>query len=249
MYHDIVEDTKKDASGFTGNSANSYKINPEQFQRHLKLLKQITKTDPLKNFNNKEKHNWSISFDDGGIGGYEYAAPILEEFNWRGCFFISTYFVDRKGFMSSGMIQELYDRGHTIASHTCSHRNLRCVSNEEKFKEWKYSLNFLENIIGEKPNIASIPFGDYDESVIEQAQKAGIKFIFTSEPVTKVWNQFSCKIYGRFSIDNDSGDNYLRSIFKDFSLYRFQDYIKWNVKKGIKKNFPEMYRPIRNYYF
>ena len=39
MYHDVVPADRADSSGFPGRDAALYKVTPEQFDEHLKMIK------------------------------------------------------------------------------------------------------------------------------------------------------------------------------------------------------------------
>ncbi|MBL4725131.1 MAG: polysaccharide deacetylase family protein [Rhizobiaceae bacterium] len=78
-----------------------------------------------------------FSFDDGYRSNYEIAAPLLEEFGFTGCFFISSGRYDndqgdRKlpdgessdDFMNFAEMKDLIARGHVIGCHTHSHVRL-----------------------------------------------------------------------------------------------------------------------------
>lgn len=72
----------------------------------------------------------AFTFDDGTLDEYQYAAPILEKYGYRGFFNIISgkvrhgeNFQDQLGpMMSWEQISDLEKRGHEISSHTHSHR-------------------------------------------------------------------------------------------------------------------------------
>ncbi|MEM2874349.1 MAG: polysaccharide deacetylase family protein, partial [Candidatus Nanoarchaeia archaeon] len=74
------------------------------------------------------------TFDDGYIWQYN-AAKLLENYGWRGTFYISAGLVGKEfeniSLMSKEQIHELYKKGHEIGSHTYSHINASEVSVEE----------------------------------------------------------------------------------------------------------------------
>ena len=85
-----------------------------------------------------------LSFDDGGVSAYEHIAPMLESYNWVGCFFITTDRIDTPAFVSREQIRDLHRRGHVIGSHSCSHpKKMSECSREELLEEWQRSLSCL----------------------------------------------------------------------------------------------------------
>ena len=130
---------------------------------------------------------WLITFDDGGVSAYTEIADRLEEKNWRGHFLIATGFISRRGFLSSEQIRELRRRGHVIGTHSDSHPlRMAACSWEQLVREWSTSVAKLSDILGEQIEIASVPGGHYSRRVAEAAARAGIKALFTSEPIAQL---------------------------------------------------------------
>ena len=86
----------------------------------------------------------AFTFDDGTLDEYQYAAPILEKYGYRGFFNIISgkvkhgeNFQDPLGpMMSWEQISDLEKRGHEISSHTHSHRtHIGLMSCEEIERE------------------------------------------------------------------------------------------------------------------
>jgi peptidoglycan/xylan/chitin deacetylase (PgdA/CDA1 family) len=90
----------------------------------------------------------SVTFDDGTVDQYLLAAPELEKRGMRGTFFVITGFME-KGIWYDGSVprplfgwdeaRELAFRGHEIASHTETHRDLAAHPDEAE-DELKRSL-------------------------------------------------------------------------------------------------------------
>jgi len=62
-----------------------------------------------------------ITFDDGTVGAYIFAAAALEEYGWRGHFFLTTDWIGRNGYM---------DRQHSrfAAARSCHRKPLVLAS-------------------------------------------------------------------------------------------------------------------------
>ena len=87
MYHDVY-DKKKAESGFQNQEALVYKINVIDFENQVKKISSF-----------KEKYDIRFTFDDGGSSFYTLIAPILEKYNFKGYYFISSDFINKKGFL------------------------------------------------------------------------------------------------------------------------------------------------------
>ena len=109
-----------------------------------------------------------LTFDDGYLDNYQNAYPILEEFGFKGTFFIPTEFIDfgREGYMNWEQIEEMAANGHRMEPHSRTHPDLRDRRHEFLIWEILGPIETLEAHIGYKPRYFSYPAGQYDEKVI-----------------------------------------------------------------------------------
>ncbi|MEM7332917.1 MAG: polysaccharide deacetylase family protein [Chloroflexota bacterium] len=110
-----------------------------------------------------------LTFDDGYLDNYENAYPILEQFGFKGTFFIVTEFVDfgREEYMSWEMITEMAANGHRFEPHSRTHPDLR--NRERPFLIWEM-LGPQETLafhLGYTPRYFSYPSGRYDQAAID----------------------------------------------------------------------------------
>jgi len=234
MYHDIVDDGDWSASGFGGSHADIYKLDVRAFEEHLRMLVECGVGACL--VNGDCNNRIAITFDDGGESAYTNAANLLEKHGFRGYFFVATDFIDTPTFLKTEQIRELAERGHVIGSHSASHptRMASCSDNEMR-SEWRDSLEKLSDIIGKPVTTASVPGGYFSRRVAETAAECGIEFLFNSEPVTSVYEIDGCKIFGRYTIKQNTTAAMLGKIVRGRALDRFQHYAFWNSKKIAKK--------------
>jgi hypothetical protein len=108
-------------------------------------------------------------------------------------------------------------------------------NDDELRNEWRDSVKRLSDIIGERVTTASVPGGYFSRRVAEKAAECGIRFLFNSEPVTKVYEVNGCKIFGRYTIKQNTTEAMLEKIVRGNALERFQQYAFWNSKKIAKK--------------
>ncbi len=121
-----------------------------------------------------------LTFDDGYIGNYTYAKPILEKRNMKASFFVHTDYVGVKegahSHMSWDELKEI-DKSplFEVYSHTKSHPSLTTLKPDALLRELKISKETLEkNLGGTRPYLA-YPFGDYNATVIDAARSQGYR--------------------------------------------------------------------------
>ena len=176
-----------------------------------------------------------LTFDDGGSSAWEHIAPMLEEHGWRGCFFITTDYIDQPAFLSRDQIRDLHARGHVIGSHSCSHPlRMSDCSREQLQDEWQRSLQVLEEILDEPVTVASIPGGFYVREIVNTAYASGVRILFTSEPVQKIEQVGSCTVIGRFSVKRGDPSTLPAEFVQGKRLRRFRKFAYWNIKKAAK---------------
>jgi peptidoglycan/xylan/chitin deacetylase (PgdA/CDA1 family) len=123
-----------------------------------------------------------ITFDDGYVGNYTFAKPILESLNMKADFYVHTDYVGVPatnnslswGHMSWDELKTL-DKSPLfgVYSHTKSHPKLTEITPEELTIELVESKKKLEQELGGARKFIAYPYGDYNLNVINAAQKAG----------------------------------------------------------------------------
>ena len=171
----------------------------------------------------------TITFDDG----FRSIIPAVEYSLKRGyktIAYIITDYIDKDGFLTKKDIKYLHNIGCEIGSHSKSHRNLSKVGNDVLKIELIESKKLLENIIGEKVNHFSFPYGSHNNISIRKAKNI-YRFCALSRP-----NFFKEKnIIGRISINSincNKHDNVLSLIKKKISYrYIIRLFISYILKK------------------
>lgn len=249
MYHDV---TKADApSGFDYAGANLYKLAPDQFAAHLDAIARACEKTQRECVTvietNKTRAPLFLTFDDGGESAYAVVADMLEARSWRGHFFVTTSRTNTRGFLSDSQIRELRCRGHIIGSHSHTHplQMGRCAQDEIR-REWRESVEILSDITGERIETASVPGGYYTRVVAEEAAAAEVRFLFNSEPTTRVRCIGNCTVLGRYTVVRDTPDETVAAFVRGDVLVCTRQSLAWNVKKLGKKIGGESYLKIRN---
>src|ERR1043166_7703308 len=98
LYHDVVLPGQLEASGFSGADAALYKLDLPDCEEPLRAIWSATESSP---------GTVRLTFDDGGCSAHAYIADCLEKFHWRAHFFVTTDWIDRRGFLSPSQIRDL----------------------------------------------------------------------------------------------------------------------------------------------
>ncbi|HYE74382.1 MAG TPA: hypothetical protein VEF04_13670, partial [Blastocatellia bacterium] len=93
--------------------------------------------------------------------------------------------------------------------------------------------------------IASLPGGHYSKAVARAASMAGIRYLFTSEPVTKSQVVDECTVYGRYTIQRWTTPSEAAAIAQGNLMPRLKQALIWNAKKLIKRASGQYYVKAR----
>ena len=68
-------------------------------------------------------------------------------------------------------VNKIYEAGHEIGSHSNTHPHVNNLSAEKNLEEINLSVNKIEKITGQKTNLYRVPYGEYNDTVIQTAQE------------------------------------------------------------------------------
>lgn len=164
LYHDIVDDSAFSSSGFQGAEADVYKMDREEFLRHVRAIDLASDTKPVSVLDVMDKHHSGppplLTFDDGGVGAFPRTMDILDDLGWKGHFFITVDYIGKPGFLSKEQIRELSSCGHEVGSHSCSHPpRFSHLSHDQMSEEWQRSITTLSDILGQPVKPLRYPAG------------------------------------------------------------------------------------------
>jgi peptidoglycan/xylan/chitin deacetylase (PgdA/CDA1 family) len=247
-YHDVVTVDSK-ASGFTTPAALSYKISRARFKDHLDVLVQLRPArDSVHGLDAiPPSTGLLLSFDDGGVSAAREVPDLLEPHGFVGHFFMTTSQIGSAGFCSSSQLRSLRARGHVIGSHSHTHpRRMSILTDAQLEAEWRTSIEILQDVLGETVDTASVPGGYFSARVAKVAAECGIRWLFTSEPVTRVQAVHGCRVLGRFTLRTWSTREDVQSLVGRVGLARRRQWVLWNVKKVGKVLGGERYLKMRS---
>lgn len=249
-YHDVVAGADWDASGFHGPSAATYKMPAAAFQQHLDAVRDAgvdvrnAVSDAAGGPAGTARVLWT--FDDGGDAFVARTADMLEARGWRGHVFMTTGQLGRPGFLAGSDLRDLQGRGHVIGSHSRTHpTRFSALRPDEMEAEWRDSIRDLEDVLGAPVRCASVPGGFYAPLAARLAGRHGIRWLFTSEPVTRVTQVGECSVIGRFTLRIGHPASYVVRLVSPSPVARSGQWLHWNAKKVAKVVTGGLYGRVR----
>ena len=241
LFHDVYV-SHPDESGFASDAANRYKLTLADFDAQLAGVDAVRSDLPIAATEtairvepDSARVPFLVTVDDGGVSYHQWIAERLERRGWRGHCFVSTDHIGRRGFLGVDQIRNLAARGHLIGSHSASHpARFSALPFDQMVSEWSRSRSILEDLLGTSVEVASVPGGYYSPVVARAAREAGIRVLFTSEPVTSVDVSGDLTIIGRYTIRRGDPANLAQRLLSASRWTRSQAWASWNAKGLIK---------------
>lgn len=150
------------------NKIKEYKINYDEIETYLKeeykmddiVIPLLTPTK--RNLNKyKNKKLIALTFDDGPSNNTKYFIKELQKRDALVTFFV----VGNRVKKYEDVLKEAYLMGNQIGSHTYSHKNLLYLNEEEITKEIEKTNEAIYNVIGTKPTIIRVPYGNINKKI------------------------------------------------------------------------------------
>ena len=133
-----------------------------------------------------------------------------------------------------------------IGAHSDTHpTRMAACSATQLDREWRDSVRCLEDILGEPVTTASIPGGYYSRAVSSAAVEAGIRVLFTSEPITRTATVDGCLVIGRFNVLQGKSAQWVAAVVANSLLPRARSFLVWNGKKLLKAAGGPVYPTLR----
>ena len=161
----------------------------------------------------RDDNKISISFDCAyGADKTLKLLEVLDEYEVKCTFFCVEFWVAK----FPDMVKEIVSRGHEIGTHSKTHPKMSTLSISDIENELSSSVSQIEKLTGQKVTLFRAPFGDYDNEVIETAQKLGLYTIqwdvdsldWKEVTVNSIVNRITTKTKsGSIILCHNNGDN------------------------------------------
>lgn len=233
MYHEITADPS--TSGFQRRGARAYSCHPRLFESHLRTIAAVGSAPSLVSdlaaapTPQVPGTTLLLSFDDGGVSALA-AADALARRQWRGHFFVVTNRIGTRRFLGRDDIRYLRSCGHLVGTHSHSHPDIfPRLSAPRMREEWDTSRGILEDLLGERCHVASVPGGDLSPAVIASADASGIDVLFTSEPELHPRQVGRCLLVGRYAVKGGLAPATIAALLALRGWERARLYRRWSV--------------------
>jgi peptidoglycan/xylan/chitin deacetylase (PgdA/CDA1 family) len=133
-----------------------------------------------------------ITIDDGYISVYRNAWPILKTFGYPFTVFINGDSIERDyaNYMSWAEVREMRQSGVDFQDHSYSHNHMADLPpgiTEPEYQQWlredlKKNAAAIYAQLGAKPQFFAVPYGEYNQQLIEAARQLGYEAVLTQDP-------------------------------------------------------------------
>ncbi|MBE6739190.1 MAG: deacetylase [Ruminococcaceae bacterium] len=118
-----------------------------------------------------DKKQVAISFDAAwGNDDTEELIKILSDYNVPATFFVVGAWVDKY----PESVKQLSDAGHRVENHSNTHPYMTKLSSEQIKNEIDCCNEKIAKVTGRKPTLIRVPYGDYDNHVVETVENVGM---------------------------------------------------------------------------
>jgi len=238
LFHEVCNLEDCSNTGFSYSHNIPYSFDKDSFKIVLKEVKKLFSQ-------NKNNFDYTFTFDDGGVSNI-WSSQMLDEYGWKGLFFIPTQYIGKKGFMSETDITDLVSRGHSIASHSHSHpMPISVLTYDAQFEEWQLSKKILEEITGKPVCTAALPGGDYNSDTFPILSKTGYTVVYNSvpDPLYSA-EKNNLHVMGRICFMRDFNETYINKLLLNDQKTYWKLKSIYRSKFFIKKNFPLIFKAM-----
>jgi peptidoglycan-N-acetylglucosamine deacetylase len=168
-----------------GNSDQLTKKQWQAMQTWRSDIVNFKENQPNLYINGRNEKKISLTFDDGPD---EIVTPkvieILQNHHVKGNFF----FIGSEAEKYPQVVKNAYENGNLVLSHSYHHVDLTTLSNAEQANEINNAGLAIQTIIGKEPAMIRPPYGETNETLIENAKDKGYSVIIWSID-TLDWSQ------------------------------------------------------------
>jgi peptidoglycan/xylan/chitin deacetylase (PgdA/CDA1 family) len=112
-------------------------------------------------------------------------------------------------------------------------------------QEWRQSRAVLDDILGEPPDVASVPGGFVSRDVVREAAAAGYRALMTSEPRAGLRRRDGLLAYGRFAVWSTTPAERAAAYASGVRPAQLRLWLEWKAKDVAKRGNPSAYQALR----
>ncbi|MGI4871533.1 MAG: polysaccharide deacetylase family protein [Janthinobacterium lividum] len=181
-YHQIRDWTARDSKG-----AKDYIIPIAQFKAQMKMLADSgyhsIQPDQLYAYLTTgaklPTKPVMLTFDDTDLDQFTIARPTLQQYGYKGVYFVMTVSLGRPHYMTKDMVKQLSDEGNQIGSHTWDHHNVKKYQGKDWVTQIDKPTKTLEDITGKKIKYFAYPFGLWNTQAFPELKQRGFVAAFS----------------------------------------------------------------------
>ena len=169
----------------------AYCVTSAAFAEQLRLLESLKNSKSL---------NIDLTFDDGEQSQFQNALPLLAHHGFKVTYFVTPGLIGTAAkFLGWNELRTLQTAGHSIQSHSWSHKFLTFCSDAELAHELQASKQSLEDNLGSVVEEISVPGGRWDRRVLQACVAARYRRVYVSEPWVQTRIE-GVELVGRFMV-------------------------------------------------
>lgn len=183
---------------------HKYCVSPQRFSEHMHTLSKagwqaVSINDFFAWLDGKVElpdQSFLLTFDDGFLGVYEHAAPVLAELGWPATVFLVSQLIGKQDawceahnpsgdtypLMAASHIQALRMQKFSFHSHTRNHADLPTLDDAALHDQLAGAREDLQALLNEPVDYLAYPYGHYDDRVLRTVQKTGYGAAFSVQP-------------------------------------------------------------------
>jgi peptidoglycan/xylan/chitin deacetylase (PgdA/CDA1 family) len=123
-----------------------------------------------------------LSFDDGYVGVFENAVPILRAYGWPAVLNLQVGRLNIPGGLSTDQVRTMIADGWEVDDHTVTHPDLDLVPPQRLQYEIVHAAQVIRGTFGVPVRFFCYPGGDYNATVIAAVKAAGFLGATTTWP-------------------------------------------------------------------
>jgi peptidoglycan/xylan/chitin deacetylase (PgdA/CDA1 family) len=150
-----------------GEGEREFWVTKETFERTLDIA--------------RNRNDVALSFDDGNSCDVDLVLPALQQRELTATFFIVPGWLGEPGFMTKADVKTLASSGMTIGNHGLQHHCWTELERHALEHELSAARQLLEELTDTTVDTLAIPYGVYNDAVLDTLRTTGSRRVFTSD--------------------------------------------------------------------